>query len=549
VNLLYYGDNLDVLRRHIKEDTVDLVYLDPPFKSNQDYNVLFAEKDGTRAAAQFKAFEDTWEWNQAAAAEYEAVVEAGGRVSDVMQAFRRFLGTNDMLAYLTMMAPRLVELRRVLKPTGTIYLHCDPTASHYLKLLMDAVFGPQCFRSEIIWKRSTAHSDTKQGRMQHGRIHDTILFYTKSDRWNWNPLYVAYEEEYVSVKYKYVEPGTGRLYRLDNLTGPGGAAKGNPAYDVMGVTRYWRYSKDKMAQLVKDGRIVQTKLGGVPQYKRYLDEMAGLPLQDVWTDISPINSQAQERLGYPTQKPESLLERIIKTSSNEGDWVLDPFCGCGTAVAVAQRLKRNWIGIDITHLAIGLIKSRLRDAFGDAISTTYRVIGEPVSLPDATSLAHDDPYQFQWWSLGLVGARRSEQKKGSDQGIDGRLYFHDEENGRTKQIILSVKSGHVSVRDVRDLRGVIDREKAEIGVLLTLEDATRPMLTEAASADFYKSPWGSHPRLQILTVAELLAGRKIDYPPTLNVTHKRAPRTEAAVAEQLTLTPAENIARPRPRRR
>ena len=549
MNLLYYGDNLDVLRRHIKEDTVDLVYLDPPFKSNQDYNVLFAEKDGTRAAAQFKAFEDTWEWNQAAAAEYEAVVEAGGRVSDVMQAFRRFLGTNDMLAYLTMMAPRLVELRRVLKPTGTIYLHCDPTASHYLKLLMDAVFGPQCFRSEIIWKRSTAHSDTKQGRMQHGRIHDTILFYTKSDRWNWNPLYVAYEEEYVSVKYKYVEPGTGRLYRLDNLTGPGGAAKGNPAYDVMGVTRYWRYSKDKMAQLVKDGRIVQTKLGGVPQYKRYLDEMAGLPLQDVWTDISPINSQAQERLGYPTQKPESLLERIIKTSSNEGDWVLDPFCGCGTAVAVAQRLKRNWIGIDITHLAIGLIKSRLRDAFGDAISTTYRVIGEPVSLPDATSLAHDDPYQFQWWSLGLVGARRSEQKKGSDQGIDGRLYFHDEENGRTKQIILSVKSGHVSVRDVRDLRGVIDREKAEIGVLLTLEDATRPMLTEAASADFYKSPWGSHPRLQILTVAELLAGRKIDYPPTLNVTHKRAPRTEAAVAEQLTLTPAENIARPRPRRR
>jgi DNA modification methylase len=535
VNLLYYGDNLDVLRRHISENTVDLVYLDPPFKSNQDYNVLFAEKDGTRAAAQFKAFEDTWEWNQVAAAEYEAVVEAGGKVSDVMQAFRRFLGTNDMLAYLTMMAPRLVELRRVLKPTGSIYLHCDPTASHYLKLLMDAVFGPQCFRSEIIWKRSTAHSDTKQGRMQHGRIHDTILFYTKSDRWNWNPLYVAYEAGYVSDKYKYVEAGTGRLYRLDNLTGPGGAAKGNPAYDVMGVTRYWRYSKEKMAQLVQEGRIVQTKPGAVPQYKRYLDEMAGLPLQDVWTDISPINSQAQERLGYPTQKPESLLERIIKTSSNEGDWVLDPFCGCGTAIAVAQRLKRNWIGIDITHLAIGLIKSRLRDAFGDAISATYRVIGEPVSLPDATALAHDDPYQFQWWALGLVGARRSEQRKGSDQGIDGRLYFHDEENGATKQIILSVKSGHVSVKDVRDLRGVIEREKAEIGVLLTLEEPTKPMETECASAGFYRSPWGNHPRLQILTMPQLLSGSRIDYPPTLNVTHRRAPRAEMPQPEQLTL--------------
>lgn len=544
MNLLYYGDNLDVLRRHVKDETVDLVYLDPPFNSNQDYNVLFAEKDGTGAASQFKAFEDTWEWNLDALQVYEELVESGGRVSDVMQAFRRFLGTNDMLAYLTMMAPRLVELRRVLKPTGSIYLHCDPTASHYLKLLMDAVFRPQCFRSEIVWKRSSAHSDTKQGRVIHGHIHDILLFYTRGDAWVWNPQYTPYDEEYVKQFYRHLEKETNRRYRLGDLTGPGGAAKGNPEYAVMGVTRFWRYSEPKMAKLIREGRIVQTSRGAVPAYKRYLDEMPGVPLQDVWTDLRPIGAQAAERLGYPTQKPEALLDRIIRTSSSEGATVLDPFCGCGTAVSVAQRLNRQWIGIDITHLAIGLIKSRLRDHFGDEISTTYRVIGEPVSVPDAAELAKEDPYQFQWWALGLVGARRAEQKKGSDQGIDGRLYFHDEENGRTKQIILSVKSGHVNVAHVRDLRGVIEREKAEIGVLITLDDASKPMRTEATSAGFYKSPWGNHPRLQILTIAELLDGKRIDYPPTINVTHKRAPRAEAPLPEQFTLDTAEPAKQP-----
>ena len=537
MNRLYYGDNLEVLPLHVKDETVDLVYLDPPFNSNQDYNVLFAEKDGTAAAAQFRAFEDTWEWNQDAAAVYERIVESGGRVSDVMQAFRRFLGTNDMLAYLTMMAPRLQELLRVLKPTGSIYLHCDPTASHYLKLLLDAVFGPNHFLSEIIWKRSSAHSDTKQGRRQHGRIHDVLLFYSKTDAWTWNPQYTIYDEEYVKQFYRHSEKGTDRLYRLGDLTGPGGAAKGNPLYEVMGVKRYWRYSKERMEELIKDGRVIQTSPGAVPAYKRYLDEMPGVPLQDLWTDVRPIGAQAAERLGYPTQKPESLLERIIKTSSNEGDCVLDPFCGCGTAIAVAQRLKRDWIGIDITHLAIGLIKSRLRDAFGDDIGKTYKVIGEPTSIPDASQLAKDDPYQFQWWALGLVGARRTDQKKGADQGVDGRLLFHDEpgSNGKTKQIILSVKSGHVSAKDVRDLRGVIDREHAQIGVLLTLEPATKPMLTEAASAGFYKSPWGTHPHLQILTIAELFDGKGIDYPHPVNVTFKRAPRAMPEVAEQLML--------------
>ncbi len=266
---------------------------------------------------------------------------------------------------------------------------------------------------------------------------------------------------------------------------------------------------------------------------QFADSMPGISLQDLWDDIYP-ESGAND-LGYPTQKPLALLDRIIQSSSNEGDVVLDPFCGCGTTIAAAQRLKRKWIGIDITHLAIGLIKSRLRDHFGDEVSKTYQVIGEPTSLPDAGELAKEDPYQFQWWALGLVGARRTEQKKGSDQGIDGRLLFHDEENGQTKQIILSVKSGHVSVRDVRDLRGVIDRENAEIGVLITLEEATKPMVNETASIGFYKSPWGNHPRLQILTIAELLTGKKIDYPPTVNVTHKKAPKAEASLPEQYLL--------------
>ena len=528
-NTLYYGDNLDVLRRHVADESVDLVYLDPPFNSNATYNVLFAERNGSRAAAQIKAFEDTWEWDEAAAKAYEETVEAGGLVSRAMQAFRTFLGDSDMLAYLAMMAPRLVELRRVLKPTGSVYLHCDPTASHYLKVLMDAVFGPQYFQTEIIWKRSSAHSDTQQGRRQHGRIHDVLLFYTKSGQWTWSPQYTDYDQSYIDGFYRYVEPETGRRYRLDNLTGPGGAAKGNPQYEVMGVTRYWRYTQEKMEELIRQGRVVQSKPGNVPAYKRYLDEMPGVPLQDIWTDINPIGARAAERLGYPTQKPEALLERIILTSSDEDDVVLDPFCGCGTTIAVAQRLNRRWIGIDITHLAIGLMKHRLRDAFGDEVE--YEVIGEPTALTDARTLAEQDPYQFQWWALGLVGARPVEQKKGSDKGIDGRLYFHDEgAKGKTKQVILSVKAGHTGAAHMYELRGVVDREKAQIGVLLTMQEPTQPMKTEAASAGFYYSPaWNrNYPKLQILTVSELLEGKGIDMPPLRQVstTFKKAPKAK-----------------------
>ena len=526
MNRLYYGDNLDVLRRHVDDESVDLVYLDPPFNSNANYNVLFAERDGTQAASQIKAFEDTWRWDQEAARAFEEIVEAGGRVSQAMQAFRTFMGDTDMLAYLAMMAPRLVELRRVLKPTGSMYLHCDPTASHYLKLLMDATFGARYFRGEIIWKRSAAHSDAKQGMKQPGRIHDTLLFYTKSESWTWNGVFLPYDQDYIESHYSHVEAGTGRRYRKGDLT----AAKpgGDTSYEWNGVKpyrgRYWAYSKDKMQQFHDAGRLVYTKTG-MPEYKRYLDEMPGVPLQSVWTDIPPINSQAQERLGYPTQKPEGLMERIIATSSNEGDIVLDPFCGCGTTIAAAQKLKRSWIGIDITHLAITLIRSRLTDTFEGKL--VYEVVGEPVSIPDAAKLATDDPYQFQWWALGLVGARPVEQKKGADKGIDGRIYFH-EGPGATKQIVLSVKAGKLHAPYVRDLRGVVEREKAVIGVLLTLDEPTKAMRTEAASAGFYTSPWGKHPRLQILTVEDLLTGKGIGRPPAqASATFKRAPKANA----------------------
>ncbi len=534
MNRLYYGDNLDVLRLHVESESVDLVYLDPPFNSNANYNVLFAEKDGTRAASQIKAFEDTWEWDESAARAFADVVETGGTVSQAMQAFRTFLGDSDMLAYLAMMAPRLVELRRVLKPTGCIYLHCDPTASHYLKMLMDAVFGPSNFKNEISWKRTTTKSDYRQGATNWPRIRDVILYYAKDAQSPgvFHQPFAAYTAEYMDDKYRHRDPD-GRRYMLDKLTAPGMGTRGHPTYEFMGVIRPWVYNKEKMERLLVEGRIVQPAPGKVPRYKRYLDEVPGVAIGDSWGDISAINSMATERLGYPTQKPETLLERIINASSNEGDTVLDPFCGCGTTIAAAQKLNRQWIGIDITHLAITLIRSRLTDTFGGTVP--YEVIGEPVSIPDAAKLAVDDPYQFQWWALGLVGARPVEQKKGADKGIDGRIYFH-EGPGQTKQIILSVKAGKLHAPYVRDLRGVLEREKAEIGVLISLEEPTGPMRKEAASAGFYTSPWGKHPRIQIITVEDLLTGKGIDRPPAqASVTFKRAPKATSKTGKQGTM--------------
>src|SRR5579863_821403 len=322
MNTLYYGDNLNILREYIPTESIDLIYLDPPFNSNRNYNVLFKDESGTDSEAQITAFEDTWHWNEAAQDTFqELVTQAPDHVSKMITSLRDFIGPNQMMAYLVMMAIRLVELHRVLKPTGSLYLHCDSTASHYLKIILDTIFGPQNFRNEIIWKRTSAHSDTKQGVVIHmGRVHDIILFYTKSESGRRREIYQTYNEEYINSSYRHID-SDGRRYRLDNLTGPGGAAKGNPQYEFLGVTRYWRYSKVRMQELYEQGRIIQTKPGGVPAYKRYLDEMPGVPLQDVWDDILPLGAQATERLGYPTQKPLTLLERIIQTSSKPGDVV------------------------------------------------------------------------------------------------------------------------------------------------------------------------------------------------------------------------------------
>ncbi len=549
-NQLYYGDNLEVLRLYVRDESVDLVYLDPPFNSRQDYNVLFAEKDGSQSSSQIHAFEDTWEWNIEAERAYEQLVERGGRVADALRAFRTFLGGSDMMAYLAMMAPRLVELRRVLKETGSIYLHCDPTASHYLKILMDAVFGPQMFRNEIVWKRTSAHNSAKRW----GPVHDVILFYSRGIEPIWNRVYQGYTEEYLRNFYRH-EDEQGR-FRLGDLTGAG-TRTGESGMPWRGVNptrvgRHWAAPRPDDAPGHWGDLTVQQRLdyleerrlihwpprpNGVPQFKRYLRGDRGTPAQDVITDVDPLSPHAKERLGYPTQKPEALLERILRASSNEGDLVLDPFCGCGTTVQVAQRLNRRWIGIDITHLAIGLIKKRLSDAFGPEIKDTYDVIGEPTDYAGAAELAAEDKYQFQWWALGQVGARPADQKKGADRGIDGRLYFHDDHSGKSKQIIFSVKGGNVTASQVRDLRGVIEREKAEIGVFVTFDEPTRPMQREAAEAGLYKSSDGTtYPRLQILTIQQILEGKQPEYPlHRRDATFKKAPRSRPEPAENLTL--------------
>ena len=379
---VWTGDNLDILRG-LNSACVDLIYLDPPFNSNRNY----AAPVGSAAAG--AAFKDTWTLSDLDVAWMGLIADQQPAIYKVIDAAGLTHG-KGMQSYLCMMAVRLLEMRRVLKDTGSIYLHCDPTASHYLKLLMDSIYGPSNFRSEIIWKRTTAHNDGRQGRQQHGRVHDILLFYTRSDQWTWNIVYTDYEPEYVA-RFSLIEPETNRRYTLDNLTGPGGASKGNPQYEVMGITRYWRYSEERMQQLIADGRVIQSRPGAVPRYKRYLDEMPGLPLQDSWADISPINSQARERIGYPTQKPLALLERIIRASSNEGDLVLDPFCGCATACVAAENLGRRWVGIDISPKAVELVNMRLQQTMGELFHN--RLVTARTDIPLRTDIDAPVPYR------------------------------------------------------------------------------------------------------------------------------------------------------------
>ena len=461
LNRLYYGDNLTILRRYFPDESVDLIYLDPPFNSNTSYNVLFKEPGtgGEQSAAQITAFDDTWHWTAEIERAFQEIVESAPlEVVDLMLSLRRAVRKNDILAYLTMMCIRLLELKRVLKETGSIYLHCDPTASHYLKIVLDAVFGKENFRNEIIW--SYRRWPAKQENFQ--RMHDTILRYSKTEKVIWNQLF---------------EPLAKSTLKADG---------GNKILNV--------FDPDT-------GKRIRGKKTG--------EKSLGAPLRDVW-EISVIAPTAKERVGYRTQKPEALLERIIKASSNEGDVVLDPFCGCGTAVAVAERLGRRWIGIDITHLAINLIKGRLKDNFPEI--ELKAAVGEPVDLAGAEALALQNRYQFQWWALSLIGARPfGDKKKGADTGIDGFYYFNDA--GETKKAVVQVKSGKVGVSQIRELNAVVAREKAEMGFFLTLKTPTAAMKEAATGEGFYLDSFGNkYPKLQLFTIEELLNNKNPDTP-------------------------------------
>ena len=547
-NKLYYGDNL-VLLREFPPESVDLVYLDPPFNSNRSFNLLFAE-----SSAQRRAFDDTWDWREDTQAHYAHLTQTArhsGRVpspvSTLVAALRSSLGATPMTAYVVQMAVRLVELHRVLKPTGSLYLHCDPTASHYLKLTLDAVFGPRAFVNEVTWRRSDAHNNAGQGQRRLGRVHDVLLWYAASDAFTFNVLHTPLPESTIETWYRHAEPETGRRYNLADITAPGGAApeKRNPHYEFLGVTRYWRYSREHMQQLYDQGLVVQRRPGTVPQLKRYLDESKGVPLQDVWLDIPMVRGRrgkaAAERIGYPTQKPLALLQRIIELSSRPGDLVLDPFCGCGTAIDAAQSLDRRWAGIDNSYRAIEIMQDRMRQRHGLEVS----VEGAPTEVAGARALAEQLPNgrdQFEAWALSLVGAvpHGGPQRKGADQGVDGVITFRGP-LGTIESAIVSVKSGHVQASHIQQLKGAMETHGAVMGLFVTLEEPTRPMRREAAIAGthFSTAAGRTHPRVQILTVRELLEERRVpDLPP-------------AEVEQRATLWTEDELPprRPRPRRR
>jgi site-specific DNA-methyltransferase (adenine-specific) len=516
-NLLYFGDNLTWLREQGKfpDQSVDLVYLDPPFNSNRSYNVLFKESDVRESEAQIHAFEDTWSWDREGRVQAvfdEFWLTAPEKPKQMLKALIEALGHNDVTAYLTMMAPRLVELHRVLKPTGSLYLHCDPTASHYLKIMLDSIFGPINFRNEIIWKRANAHNDPKR----FGRVSDTILYYTKSHNHIWNNQYVPYRDEYYKSHFK--RDAEGRYYRTVPLDAPRHGA-GSPAllYEWKGKlpapSRTWAVKRDIMEQYERENRIRYTRTG-TPTLLQYADEMPGVTLQNVWVDIPPVNPQAKERLGYPTQKPLALLERIVAASSNEGDVVLDPFCGCGTAVHAAHKLGRRWIGIDITPLATNLIRRRLEEAFP---GLKVPIEGWPADYAGAKALAQmEDKYHFQDWAVIQAGGRPAggERRKGADRGIDGVIPFIDGPAG-PKRGVIQVKAGRPRPTEVRDLAGVVTREAdTEFGVFVCLDEPSKAMIEEALAQGTWVSEYDgqSYPRIQILSAQDLIDGKPVRMP-------------------------------------
>ncbi|WP_423487933.1 DNA methyltransferase [Mycobacteroides sp. PCS013] len=536
VNRLYFGDNLEVLDEHVADESVDLIYLDPPFNSNRNYSVIFGNnRADDESVAQSDAFEDTWRWT------HKTEVLIGGlsnsapaRVADALSAYYTLLGESEALAYLANMTPRLLELHRVLKPAGSLFLHCDPTMSHYLKVLLDAIFDIQNYQNEIIWQRSTGKS------LQSRRLpsnHDVILGYskTKSPKWMEDSAFQPYDEydldEKTKSKYRNRD-ADGRLYRLDSLINPN-HDRPNLTYEFLGVTRVWRWTRERMQKAYKDGIVVQTAPGRVPQMKRYLSEQRGRPLGDVWTDIPPINSRAAERLGYPTQKPLALLDRLIKLTTEPGDVVLDPFCGCGTTVDAAQRLGRQWIGIDVTQLAIDVITTRLGYTFGKDVFKDIKVTGIPKDLRGARALFDLSPLEFETWAVTMINAEAN-RKQVADKGVDGVARFPLGAKGQIGKLIVSVKGGkNIGPAMVRELLGAVEARKAQMGVLITLSPATKGVTDAINHGGVFTHPANgqTYPRLQHITVADLLAKKRPLVPPTF-------PRYSAAQKQPVTLEQA-----------
>lgn len=513
VNQLFYGDNIEVLRKHIRDGSVDLCYIDPPFNSKRNYNQIY-NNIGKEDQAQAQAFIDTWTWDDLANQNLAEILEnyQGKFTSqsiDLIIGLTKVLGKGSLLAYLVSMTLRIAEIHRVLKATGSFYLHCDPTASHYLKLVLDAIFCPNGgdFKNEIVWKRTTAHSDSKR----YGNNIDIIFFYTKSNCWTWNQIWKPHDEKY-RKRFKN-QDSDGRNWTDDNLTAKG-LSGGGYEYEYKGVKSLWRVPESTMKKLDAEGKLHFTRTGGI-RLKRYLDENKGSSLQSLWEDILPLNSQARERLGYPTQKPTALLERIIKVSSNEGDIVLDAYCGCGTTVSVSQSLKRQWIGIDITYQSISLILKRLEDVFGKDVLEQIKLNGIPEDMESVVALANkkDDRTrkEFEKWAVLTYSNNRAtiNNKKGSDKGIDGIAYFQGEKD-EPEKIILQVKSGNVKSGDIRDLQGTMTFEHAVIGVFITLKEPTKEMIKTAKAAGIYQNRFMSKSCdcIQIVTIREILEENK-----------------------------------------
>jgi site-specific DNA-methyltransferase (adenine-specific) len=509
-NALFYGDNLVWLRdrKYFPDESVDLIYLDPPFNSKADYNVLFNEPGKGKSQAQIRAFDDTWDWSsESSGMALNELAQNKPQVAEFISwVSQQGKNQESMAAYLSMMSIRLIELHRILKQTGSLYIHCDPTASHYIKMVLDTIFGEENYRNEIIWKRQSAHSDSRG----YGAVHDTLLFYVKSNEFIWNQTYQAYDDDYVEQYYRYNDR-SGRQFMSGDL-GAAGLQGGGYEYEWKGIKRVWRVPYETMERLDSEGRIFYTR-NGIPRIKRYLDEAKGMPVQDVWTDLESLRSWHAERLGYPTQKPLTLLERIILSSCNKDDIVLDPFCGCGTTIDAAQKLERNWLGIDVTWLAIDLVEKRLKATYGSKVAGTYEVHGKPYDVASAQALANRSKKEFEIWAVtSLVGAGPREH----DGGVDG-IFGFVEKDKKTRIIIVQVKGGDVlNPGMVRDLIGTLKKEGAAIGLLITLKEPTKGMMKLAIHSEPYKSElWDREfPSIQIRTVGELLEGKVFDLPPT-----------------------------------